>query len=94
MSKRMTVIFEDEALYTALKIEAVRKGRHAKDIVAEAVREWLEAREDEELGADLEERRTEWKEKGYGRQNRLRTLARGPVISGTIVPHGTGFAIR
>ena len=64
MSKRMTVIFEDEALYTALKVEAARKGRHAKDIVAEAVSEWLEAREDEELGSDLEERRTEWKEKG------------------------------
>ena len=26
--------------------------------------EWLESREDEELGADLEERRAEWKEKG------------------------------
>ena len=64
MSKRMTVIFEDEALYTALKVEAARKGRHAKDIVAEAVHEWLEAREDEELRADLEERRAEWKEKG------------------------------
>jgi hypothetical protein len=60
----MTVIFEDEALYTALKVEAIRKGRHAKDIIAEAVSEWLEAREDEELRADLEERRTEWKEKG------------------------------
>ncbi|MDO8751131.1 MAG: hypothetical protein Q7K03_08315 [Dehalococcoidia bacterium] len=64
MSKRMTVIFEDEALYTALKVEAARTGRHAKDIVAEAVQEWLEAREDEELRADLEERRTEWEEKG------------------------------
>ena len=64
MSKRMTVIFEDEELYTALKVEAARSGRHAKDIVTEALREWLEAREDEELSADLEERRTEWKEKG------------------------------
>ena len=64
MSKRMTVIFEDEELYTALKVEAARKGRHAKDIVAEAVHEWLEAREDAELRADLEGRRVEWKEKG------------------------------
>ena len=64
MAKRMTVIFEDEALYTALKVEAARYGRHAKDIVAEAVREWLETREDEELGAGLEEIRAEWKEKG------------------------------
>ena len=64
MSKRMTVIFEDEALYTALKVEAVRKGRHAKDIVAEAVREWLETTEDEELRAGLEEARGEWEARG------------------------------
>lgn len=64
MSRRMTVIFEDEGLYTALKVEAARKGRHAKDIVAEAVSQWLEAREDEELRAGLDERRAEWKEKG------------------------------
>ena len=56
MATRMTVIFEDEDLYTASKAEAARKGRHAKDIVAEAVR-WLEGREDEELRADLEEQR-------------------------------------
>ena len=53
MSKRMTVIFEDEALYTALKVEAARKGLYAKDIVAEAVREWLESQEDEELRSGL-----------------------------------------
>ncbi|MBI4312815.1 MAG: hypothetical protein HY681_13695 [Chloroflexi bacterium] len=64
MSKRMTVIFEDEALYTALKVEAARKGIHAKDIVAEAVQEWLEAREDEELRDGLEERRREWEREG------------------------------
>jgi hypothetical protein len=64
MTRRMTVIFEDDALYTALKVEAVRRGRHAKDIVAEAVREWLEAQEDEELRVGLEENRAEWKAKG------------------------------
>ena len=64
MSRRMTVIFEDEALYTALKVEAARTGRHAKDIVAEAVSEWLEAREDEELQAGLEEARQEWERQG------------------------------
>ena len=64
MSKRMTVIFEDEALYTALKVEAARKGRHAKDIIAEALGEWLEAREDEELWAGLEEARQEWERQG------------------------------
>ena len=64
MSKRMTVIFEDEALYTALKVAAAGSGRHAKDIIAEAVTEWLEAREDEELQADLEEARNEWAQQG------------------------------
>ena len=64
MSKRMTVIFEDENLYTALKVEAARKGRYAKDIIAEEVRGWLEASEDEELGAGLEETRRGWELQG------------------------------
>ena len=37
MSKRMTVVFDDEGLYTAFKVAAVRSGQHAKDIVAQAV---------------------------------------------------------
>ena len=64
MSKRMTVVFEDEALYTALKVEAARMGRRAKDIVAEAVRHRPEAREDEELQAELEEARLELQHMG------------------------------
>ena len=64
MSKRMTVIFEDEKLYTALKVEAARKGRYAKDIIADAVREWLEASEDEELRAGLEDTRRAWELQG------------------------------
>ena len=64
MAKRMTVVFDDEELYTALKVEAARKGCHAKDIVADAVREWLEAREDEELQGELEEARLEWQGQG------------------------------
>ena len=47
----MTVIFDDEELYTALKVEAARRHRPAKEIVSEAVREWLEVQEDKE---DLE----------------------------------------
>ena len=64
MSKRMTVVFDDEGLYTALKVAAVRSGQHAKDIVAQAVRDWLQAREDEELQADLAELRQEWERDG------------------------------
>jgi hypothetical protein len=64
MSKRMTVIFEDEALYTALKVVAARKGQPAKDIVAEAVLHWLEARDDAELRQELKAARAEWKRQG------------------------------
>jgi hypothetical protein len=64
MSKRMTIVFDDEDLYNELKQEAARRGRPTKDIVAEAVQEWLEARDDEELQADLGQARTEWQRLG------------------------------
>ena len=63
MSKRMTVVFHNEDLYTYLKVEAARRHRPASDIIAEAVREWLESREDAELMPVVEAARTEWQEK-------------------------------
>lgn len=60
MPKRMTVVFDDEDLYTALKVEAARTGRHAKDIVAEALHEWLATQEDKAL----KEARREWQQLG------------------------------
>jgi hypothetical protein len=64
MTKKMTVVFHDEELYTDLKIEAVRRHRTASDIVSEAVKEWLETKESEELVPLLEEAMEEYKEKG------------------------------
>jgi len=64
MSKRMTVVFHDEDLYTYLKVEAARRHKPASNIIAEAVREWLESREDAELLPVVEAARTEWQEKG------------------------------
>lgn len=64
MSRRMTVVFDDEGLYTALEVAAVRSGQHAKDIIAQAVCESLQAREDEELQNDLAESRREWERYG------------------------------
>ncbi len=64
MAKRITVVFEDEGLYAALKVEAARNGQPAADVVRQAVREWLDAEEDGELRADLAEARQEWKRKG------------------------------
>ena len=37
MSKRMTIVFDDEELYTTLKVEAARSHRPAKDLVADAL---------------------------------------------------------
>jgi hypothetical protein len=64
MKRKMTVVFHDEDLYTELKVEAVRRHIAASAIVAEAVRELLENREDAELLPVIEAARTEWKEKG------------------------------
>lgn len=64
MAKRMTVVFDDEELYTDLKVEAARRGRPAKDIVAEAVREWLELQDDIEDLRIAEERIAEYERTG------------------------------
>lgn len=64
MSRRMTVVFHDEDLYTTLKVEAARRHMAASEIIADAVREWLETREDAELLPVIESARAEWKEKG------------------------------
>ncbi|HLF07736.1 MAG TPA: hypothetical protein VI789_00085, partial [Dehalococcoidia bacterium] len=62
--RKMTVLFEDEELYTAIKVEAAKRNRLLKDLVTQALREWLEAQEDAELLPVAEAARAEWKEKG------------------------------
>jgi len=64
MSRKMTVVFHDEELYTYLKVEAARRHTAASEIITDAVRQWLENREDAELVSVIESARTEWKEKG------------------------------
>jgi hypothetical protein len=64
MTRKMTVVFHDEELYTDLKIEAVKRGRPASEIVAEAVKEWLDAQESAELIPIIEAARKEYEEKG------------------------------
>ena len=64
MPKRMTVVFHDEELYTELKVEAARRHTPASDIVAAAVREWLEQQEDAEIIPMIEKSRAEMEEKG------------------------------
>ncbi len=64
MSRKMTVVFHDEELYTNLKVEAAKQHTAASEIIADAVRQWLENREDAELIPTIEAARAEWKEKG------------------------------
>ncbi len=64
MSRKMTVVFHDEELYTYLKVEAARRHTAASEIITDAVRQWLENREDADLLPVIEATRTEWKEKG------------------------------
>jgi len=47
MARRMTIVFDDEELYTTLKVEAARTHRPAKDIVADALELLFEATRDE-----------------------------------------------
>ena len=63
MSRKMTVVFHDEELYTYLKVEAARRHTAASEIITDAVREWLESREDADLLPAIEAARAEWKEK-------------------------------
>ncbi|MBI2911168.1 MAG: hypothetical protein HYY05_03430 [Chloroflexi bacterium] len=62
--KKMTVLFEDEALYTAVKVEAARRNCPLKDLVTEALREWLELQEDAELLPVIDAAEAEWREEG------------------------------
>jgi len=64
MTRKMTVVFHDEELYTELKVEAARRHTAASEIIADAVRQWLENREDADLLPVIEAARTEWKQKG------------------------------
>jgi len=64
MSRKMTVVFHDEDLYTYLKVEAARRHTAASKIITDAVRQWLENREDAELSPVIEAARAEWSEKG------------------------------
>ena len=64
MTKKMTVVFHDEELYTELKMEAVKRNISASEIVSEAVLDWLQTKEDEELVPMAESAIAEWEQNG------------------------------
>ncbi len=45
---KVTVAFRDDALYRAARIRATESGRQVRDVIEEALREWLERQEDAE----------------------------------------------
>ena len=62
--KKVTVVFEDEDLYTAVKVQAVRLNRPLKEVVAEALEVWLEAQEESEDIAAYRQAMAEYRKKG------------------------------
>lgn len=62
--KKVTIVFEDDDLYTALKVQAARWNRPLKALVAEALEVWLEAEEEVEDIAAFREALAEYREKG------------------------------
>lgn len=61
--KRLALVFED-ALYDSLATEPTKSGLRPKEILVQALRNWLEAREDPALIPGLDEARTEWQREG------------------------------
>lgn len=63
--RELTVVLDDEGLYTAIEAEAKTTGHTVQDVVIQALRQW---RDDCELDAmeraELAEARREWKEEG------------------------------
>lgn len=45
---KVTIALRDDALYRAVRIRAVESGRQIRDVIEEALREWLERQEDAE----------------------------------------------
>lgn len=63
MARRMTIVFDDEELYTTLKVEAAKSHRPAKDLVADALTLMFEATRDEHEAIMMRARM-----KGFARQ--------------------------
>jgi predicted transcriptional regulator len=64
MPTRLTIEFDDEELHDALNAAAHNDASSVSQIVSDAVREWLEVREDNELTVGLDHIRAEWERDG------------------------------
>lgn len=82
MKRKMTLVFNDEDLYTRLKIEAIKQRTTASEIVSAAVREWLESCEDAALAPLVREAREEYQKKVLGRGKKLKKRWKNTRIRG------------
>ena len=74
--KKVTVVFEDEDLYTALKVQAARTNRPLKELITEALQAWLEAEEEVEDVAAFREAMAEYRAQGGVPWEEVRARAR------------------
>ena len=62
--KELTLVLDDESLYTAIEAEAKTTGFTIQDVVIQALRQWrVDSELDSEERGELAEARREWKEK-------------------------------
>ena len=85
--KRMTVLFDDEELYTAVKVEAVRRNQPLRAIVTVALREWLELEEDAVARAEIQEARRESNPSGRIEASELFALLRQEEQQSDVLSH-------
>lgn len=83
MSRRMTVVFDDEDLYTKLKVEAARTHRPAKDLVAEALALLFEATIDEHDTIRMRARMKQYARSGGAVEDILQQLGLAKEASGS-----------
>lgn len=86
MRRRMTIVFDDEQLYTQLKVEAARSHRPAKDLVADALCLLFEASPDElrVIGARARARARRSSDAGNAVDDVLRQLGLAKEASGSV----------
>ncbi len=63
--KELTLVLDDEALYTAIETEAKSTGNTVEDVIVEALKRWqVDSELSPEERDELESARREWREKG------------------------------
>ena len=63
--KELTLVLDDDSLYSAIEAEAISTGCAVQDVIVQALREWrTDAELDVEERDEVEKARREWEEQG------------------------------